>query len=267
MIHILYKDNSGWCYSPVNQNPNTLKAHPQHILLDPPCRLEKYPALPRPTPPKGRDPLISPWPQWPSSETLSPGTDKGDSCAPRPPTPPTPREHGHLQGRGQIKCRRKREIEASPVGGFPHYDRRKAPIFRPPGAPPRAHWPPLALSRAPRPGVSVAAAWLPEAAAGEPRQPERAAGWAHLGRAERFPIVNKEREISPSAGASADTQSYWGWREGGEKMPFLPPGEYLGGLYVVCERGILGGQERKGRGLWGEGREDSPSTSSPRGLI
>lgn len=43
-------------------------------------------------------------------------------------------------------------------------------------------------------------------------------------------------------------------------MPFLPPGEYLPGLYVGCERGILGGQERKGRGLWGEGREDSPST-------
>lgn len=42
-------------------------------------------------------------------------------------------------------------------------------------------------------------------------------------------------------------------------MPFLPPGEYLRGLYVDCERGILGGQERKGKGLWGEGREDSPS--------
>lgn len=76
-----------------------------------------------------------------------------------------------------------------------------------------------------------------------------------------FSIVNKEREISPSADASADTQVLLGGGgEGGEKMPFLPPGEYLRGLYVGCERGILGGQERKGRGLWGEEREESPST-------
>lgn len=41
-------------------------------------------------------------------------------------------------------------------------------------------------------------------------------------------------------------------------MPFLPPGEYLRGLYVDCKRGILGGLG-KGRWLWGEGRQDSPS--------
>lgn len=43
--------------------------------------------------------------------------------------------------------------------------------------------------------------------------------------------------------------------EEGEKMPFLPPGEYLRGLYVGYETGILGGQERKGRGLWGRGEK------------
>lgn len=169
-----------------------------------------------------------------------------------PPPPHThSREYGHLQGRGQIKYRQKREIEASPVGGFPHYDRRKAPIFRPPGAPPLAHWPPLALFRSHRLGISVAAAWLPEAAPGRARAAgERAAagaggGLGPFGESRALSsIVNKEREISPSADASADTQSYWGGGGKGERKCHFFPRENTSEVFMSSAKGEFWGGRR-----------------------
>lgn len=105
---------------------------------------------------------------------------------------PSPSQCGHLLGRGQTKYS-EREIEASPIGGSQNTPGEKLPFsgLRGPSTGPRYSPRPLQVSRtrglsgrglAPR-GVS------PRAAPGRresARQPERAAGWAHLGRAKRF---------------------------------------------------------------------------------
>lgn len=50
-------------------------------------------------------------------------------------------------------------------------------------------------------------------------------------------------------------------------MPFLPPGEYLRGLYVGCERGIFGGAEKEGKAVVGGGEIKFTVSSGPSGLI
>lgn len=49
-------------------------------------------------------------------------------------------------------------------------------------------------------------------------------------------------------------------------MPFLPPGEYLRGLYVVCERGILGGGRREREGDCGGRGGKSHRQLEPKGF-
>lgn len=201
--------------------------------------------------------------------------NKGDlSVLPPPPSPSKSVRPSAGVGADKIQRKRNRGLTDR---RFPQYARRKAPIFRLPGP---LHWPtvlPLPFAgrtdsgpRRPQPRSPgrqpLGRAERRESA----RPPEQAAGWAHLGRAKAlFSIVNKEREISPSADASADThKSYWVWGvEGGEKMPFLPPGEYLLGLYVGCERGILGGAGEEGKGIVGVGEGRFTVNSGPRGLI
>lgn len=127
------------------------------------------------------------WPEWPSPETVVLG-----GGAVNKDLSPSPSQCGHLLGRGQTKYS-EREIEASPIGGSQNTPGEKLPFsgLRGPSTDPRYSPRPLQVARtrglsgrglAPR-GVS------PRAAPGRrksARQPERAAGWAHLGRAKRF---------------------------------------------------------------------------------
>lgn len=106
--------------------------------------------------------------------------------------PPPPRVW-RSAGVGADKTQAKERNRSLTGRRVPTLRQEKSSHFQASGAPPRAHGPPLALFRSHRLGISVAAAWLPEAAPGRAerresaRQPEQAAGWAHLGRAQRSP--------------------------------------------------------------------------------
>lgn len=212
------------------------------------------------------------WPEWPSPETVVLGRAGGGEQR----LVPLPQSVRPSAGAGADKIQRKRNRGLTDRR-LPEYARRKAPIFRPPGP---LHWPTVlpspfagltdSGSERPRPGSPGR---QPQGRAGAAR--ERAAagaggGLGPFGESQAlFSIVNKEREISPSADASADTHKSYcgGWGEGGEKMPFLPPGEYLPGLYVGCERGIFGGAREEGKGIVGGGEGRFTVNSGPRGLI
>lgn len=82
--------------------------------------LEKYPGLAQARPSEGRGPLTSQVnPHW--AEPASPklvffSGETKETYAP-PKGHPLPRHCGHPQGPGPTKCRRKREIAASPIAG------------------------------------------------------------------------------------------------------------------------------------------------------
>lgn len=169
---------------------------------------------------------------------------------------------GEGRQRGQTKYRRKRNRGLT-SRRFPHYARRKAPIFRPPGL---LHWPtvlPLPIS-----GPTDAGARRPWP--GSPgRQPQGRAGAAEeraaagaggglgpFGESQAlFSIVNKEREISPSADASADTQVLLGGGGKGERKCHFFPGENTSEAFLSAEKGNFRGAGEEGKGIGGRGRK------------
>lgn len=169
-------------------------------------------------------------------------------------------------GAGADKIQR-REIEASPIGDSQNTPGEKLPIFRPPGP---LHWPtvlprPLQVSRTR--GLSGRGL-----APRERRQPQGAAraarghglgagsGLGPLG-SQAFSPDRKQGTASGPSGRRLcrHTQNpYCRVGEGGEKMPFFPQ-ENTSQAFISAAKGNFGGGKRgKGRGLWGEGREDSP---------
>lgn len=120
----------------------------------------------------------------------------------------------------------------------------------------------------------MAAAWLPEAAPGRAGAAgERAAagaggGLGPFGESRALSsIVNKEREISPSAGASADTQSYWGVEGRGRENAISSPGRIPQRPLCRLRKGNFGGAGEEGKGTVGGGEGRFTVNSSPRGLI
>lgn len=209
-------------------------------------------------------------PHWPSPETVFLGANKGDSRAP-PPQVSAAICRGEGSQRGQTKYnRRKTEIEASPVGGS-HITPGERLLFSglrgPSTGPPDAPGPSQAglggRGRDPR-GVS---AWAARSG-GRARGSRSRGGLGPFGESQAlFSIVNKEREISSSADASADTPVLVGGGEGERKCHFFPRENTSEAFMSAAKGEFWGGAGEDATGVVGGGEGRFTVYSGSRGVI
>lgn len=120
----------------------------------------------------------------------------------------------------------------------------------------------------------MARPWLPgrqslgrAGAAGERATAGAGGGLGPFGESQAlFLIVNKEREISPSADASADTQVLLGGGRGRENA-ISSPGRIPQRPLCRLRKGNFGGAGEEGKGIVGGGEGRFTVNSDPRGLI